>query len=154
MSRPAFSPEGVTFGVCLVALGVLWTLGNLGRVEMLPVLRTWWPLSFVLCALLVPSCQRDRAPSSDPIQIAKREAKAFAALVADGWAATAVDDVLRVAAGAARAADLNRAATAAGITLSRLIVAQDNLEEIFLEMTGRVDGELADGRAATNGKVA
>ena len=72
-----------------------------------------------------------------------------AALVAGGWAVTAVNDVLRVAAGAGRAADLNRAAAAAGVTLSRLIVAQDNLEEIFLEMTGRVDGELANGRAAT-----
>jgi ABC-2 type transport system ATP-binding protein len=77
-----------------------------------------------------------------------------AALVAGGWAVTAVDDVLRVAAAADRAADLNRAATAAGITLNRLIVAQDNLEEIFLEMTGRVDGELANGRVAVNGKVA
>jgi ABC-2 type transport system ATP-binding protein len=77
-----------------------------------------------------------------------------AALVGGGWAVTAVDDVLRVAAAADRAADLNRAATGAGVTLSRLIVAQDNLEEIFLEMTGRVDGELANGRAAVNGKVA
>ncbi len=77
-----------------------------------------------------------------------------AALVAGGWSVSAVDDVLRVAAGASRAADLNRAATTAGITLSRLVVAQDNLEEIFLEMTGRVDGELANGRAAANGKVA
>jgi ABC-2 type transport system ATP-binding protein len=77
-----------------------------------------------------------------------------AALVAGGWSVTAVDDVLRVAAAAARAADLNRAATAAGVTLSRLVVAQDNLEEIFLEMTGRVDGELANGRAAADGKVA
>jgi ABC-2 type transport system ATP-binding protein len=76
------------------------------------------------------------------------------ALVAGGWPVAAVDDVLRVAAGASRAADLNRAASAAGVTLSRLVVAQDNLEEIFLEMTGRVDGELANGRAATNGKVA
>jgi hypothetical protein len=76
------------------------------------------------------------------------------ALVGGGWMVAAVDDVLRVSAGADRAADLNRAATAAGITLSRLEVAQDNLEEIFLEMTGRVDGELASGRAATNGKVA
>jgi hypothetical protein len=65
-----------------------------------------------------------------------------------------MDDVLRVSASATRAADLNRAATAAGITLSRLDVAQDNLEEIFLEMTGRLDGELANDRAATNGKVA
>ena len=31
MNRPAFSPEGVTLGVCLVTLGVLWTLSNLGR---------------------------------------------------------------------------------------------------------------------------
>ena len=77
-----------------------------------------------------------------------------AELVAEGWSVTAVDDMLRVAADAARAADLNRAATAAGITLSRLVVAQDNLEEIFLEMTGRVDGELANDRATTNGKVA
>ena len=77
-----------------------------------------------------------------------------AALVAGGWSVTAVDDVLRVATGADRAADLNRAATAAGITLSRLVVAQDTLEEIFLEMTGRVDGELANGRAVTDGKVA
>jgi ABC-2 type transport system ATP-binding protein len=77
-----------------------------------------------------------------------------AALAAGGWSVTAVDDVLRVATGAGRAADLNRAATAAGITLSRLVVAQDTLEEIFLEMTGRVDGELANGRAVTDGKVA
>ena len=62
--------------------------------------------------------------------------------------------MLRVAADASRAADLNRAATAAGVTLRRLLVVQDNLEEIFLEMTGRVDGELANGRAATSGKVA
>ena len=31
MSRPAFSPEGVTFGACLVTLGVLGTLANLDR---------------------------------------------------------------------------------------------------------------------------
>jgi ABC-2 type transport system ATP-binding protein len=77
-----------------------------------------------------------------------------AALAAGGWAVSAVDDVLRVAAAADRAADLNRAAAGAGVTLSRLVVVQDNLEEIFLEMTGRVDGELANGRASVNGKVA
>jgi ABC-2 type transport system ATP-binding protein len=77
-----------------------------------------------------------------------------AGLLAEGWSVTAADDVLRIAASATRAADLNRAATAAGITLSRLVVVQDNLEEIFLEMTGRVDGELAEGRATSNGKVA
>jgi len=42
-------------------------------------------------ALLVASpamgCKRDPAPSSDPIQIAKRESAAFAKLVADGESA-------------------------------------------------------------------
>ncbi len=76
------------------------------------------------------------------------------ALLAHGWTVSAIDNVLRVAAAADRAADLNRAASAAGVTLSRLIVAQDNLEEIFLEMTGRVDGELASARPAATEKVA
>ena len=52
MSRPAFSPEGVTLGVCLTTLGILWTLSNLGRLELLPVLRTWWPLSLALWGVL------------------------------------------------------------------------------------------------------
>ncbi len=77
-----------------------------------------------------------------------------AALTEDGWAVAVVDDVLRVTASISRSADLNRAATAAGVTLRRLELAQDNLEEIFLEMTGRTDGELASGRAAANGTVA
>jgi len=52
MSRSGFSPEGVTFGVCLVALGVLGTLANLGKLELLPLLRTYWPLSLVLWGAL------------------------------------------------------------------------------------------------------
>ncbi len=52
MSRPVFSPEGLTLGASLVALGVLWTLSNLGRVELLGALRTWWPLSLVLWGVL------------------------------------------------------------------------------------------------------
>lgn len=41
------SPETLTLGLLLTALGVLWTLSNLGWVEMLPLLRKWWPLSLV-----------------------------------------------------------------------------------------------------------
>ncbi len=52
MSRAAFSPEGVTFGVCLVALGILGTLANLGRIELLDGLRTYWPLSLVRWGVL------------------------------------------------------------------------------------------------------
>lgn len=77
-----------------------------------------------------------------------------AALRAGDWAVAAIDGGLRIQAGADRAADLNRAAAAADITLSRLVVGQDDLERIFLDMTGREDGELAAGRAAVNGKVA
>jgi hypothetical protein len=52
MSRPAFSAEGLTLGACLIALGVLWTLANMGRLELLPTVRTWWPLSLVLWGVL------------------------------------------------------------------------------------------------------
>jgi len=48
MSRPAFSPEGATLGIGLIAIGLLWTLSNLGRVDLLHALRTWWPLLLVL----------------------------------------------------------------------------------------------------------
>lgn len=51
-SSSAFSPEGLTLGICLVAVGGAWTLANLGRIELLPTLRTWWPLSLVLWGVL------------------------------------------------------------------------------------------------------
>ncbi len=71
------------------------------------------------------------------------------ALRAAGWQVQPVDIGLR-ATGAGRAADVNRAAAAAGITLARLQEAQDSLEDLFLEMTGRTDGELAAGRTAAS----
>ena len=45
---PGFKVEGFVLGVCLLALGVIWTLANLGQLELLPTLRTWWPASLVL----------------------------------------------------------------------------------------------------------
>jgi hypothetical protein len=48
MSRRAFSPEGVTLGIGLIAIGLLWTLSNFGRVDLLLVLRTWWPMLLIL----------------------------------------------------------------------------------------------------------
>jgi ABC-2 type transport system ATP-binding protein len=74
------------------------------------------------------------------------------ALRAAGWQVQSIDNGLR-ANGAGRAADVNRAATAAGITLARLWEAQDSLEDLFLEMTGRTDGELATGRAAASSEA-
>ncbi len=52
-----------------------------------------------------------------------------------GWTVAGHSQVLQVAAGATRAADINRAVTASGLTLSRLVVVQDSLEDIFLAMT-------------------
>jgi hypothetical protein len=70
-------------------------------------ISTNWLLGTVLYTLLVMfpvmGCQRDRAPSPDPIQIAKRESAAYAALVADGERANACD-----AAVAAMQADFDR----------------------------------------------
>ena len=76
------------------------------------------------------------------------------ALTAAGWAVTKEGDLLRVVAEPTRAGELNRAAGAAGVTLSRLLVVHDSLEEIFLEMTGQTDGELTVRRAEPQGRVA
>jgi len=59
-------------------------------------------------------------------------------LAQGGWQVTSLEDGLRVVAPADGAAELNRAAADAGITLRRIIVAQDSLEELFLEMTAKV----------------
>jgi hypothetical protein len=48
----SFRPEGLVVGVILVAVGVLWTLSNLGRIDLLATLRTWWPLALVVWGLV------------------------------------------------------------------------------------------------------
>ena len=70
------------------------------------------------------------------------------ALTRTGWEVTAAGEGrLRVEAPADAAADVNRAAVAAGITLRSLTSSRDSLEAIFLEMTGTRDGELAAARS-------
>jgi ABC-2 type transport system ATP-binding protein len=73
------------------------------------------------------------------------------ALRAGGWEVALDADLVRVRAEADRAAELNRAAAAAGMTLAHLVVVQDSLEDVFLSLTGRSDGELAEDRAAAAG---
>ena len=48
----SLAPRGSRSAPVSWLLGVLWTLSNLGRLELLPVLRTWWPLSLVLWGVL------------------------------------------------------------------------------------------------------
>jgi hypothetical protein len=46
------SVEKVVLGLGLVALGVVWTLGNLGRLDALETLHRWWPLLLVVWGTL------------------------------------------------------------------------------------------------------
>ncbi len=39
-------------GVALVGVGALWTAANLGRLELLTTLRTYWPALLVIWGLL------------------------------------------------------------------------------------------------------
>lgn len=45
---PRFSVERFVLGVCLIALGTVWTLALLDLVDLLPTLRRWWPLTLVV----------------------------------------------------------------------------------------------------------
>lgn len=56
--------ESVVLGLCLIALGAAWLLANLGRIELLPTLRTWWPLSLVVWGVLELSASLARRASS------------------------------------------------------------------------------------------
>jgi uncharacterized membrane protein (DUF441 family) len=47
-----FRSEGLVLGLVLVTVGVLWTLSNLGRIDLLATLRTWWPLALVVWGLV------------------------------------------------------------------------------------------------------
>jgi hypothetical protein len=47
----AISPEGFTAGLALVAVGIIWTLANFGRVDLLETFRTYWPLMLVVWGL-------------------------------------------------------------------------------------------------------
>ncbi len=44
--------EGVVVGLALVSVGVLWTLANLGHLDLLRTLRNWWPSVLVVWGLL------------------------------------------------------------------------------------------------------
>ena len=69
------------------------------------------------------------------------------ALTGQGWDVEVVGDQVLVEAGTDDAAPLNRQSARAGFTLRSLVVRQDTLEEVFLGLTGRDDGELALARA-------
>jgi hypothetical protein len=48
----SYKPETLVLGVALIALGVVWTLANMGSVDLLSTLRRWWPATLVLWGAL------------------------------------------------------------------------------------------------------
>jgi hypothetical protein len=40
--------EGIVLGLALFGLGTVCLLANLGRVDLLHTLRTWWPLTLIV----------------------------------------------------------------------------------------------------------
>ena len=44
--------EGLVLGLGLLGLGTVCLLANLGRVDLLATLRTWWPLSLIVWGAL------------------------------------------------------------------------------------------------------
>lgn len=46
------SVEKLVLGLGLVGLGVVWTLGNMGRLDVIETLHRWWPLLLVVWGAL------------------------------------------------------------------------------------------------------
>jgi hypothetical protein len=44
--------EGVVLGLALLGLGIVCLLANLGKVDLLTTLRTWWPVTLVVWGAL------------------------------------------------------------------------------------------------------
>ena len=42
----------VVLGIALIVVGILWTLANIGTLDLLGTLRRWWPASLVLWGAL------------------------------------------------------------------------------------------------------
>ncbi|MCU0241481.1 MAG: DUF5668 domain-containing protein [Vicinamibacteria bacterium] len=51
MSRRV-SPEGLTLGVALIGVGILWTLSNLGKINLIDTLHTYWPILLIFWGLI------------------------------------------------------------------------------------------------------
>ena len=52
MSSPPLRVERIVIGLSLMAVGVAWVLSNLGRLDLLHTLRTWWPASLIVWGML------------------------------------------------------------------------------------------------------
>ena len=62
MAAP-FNVERLVLGFSLLALGVLWTLANLGHLDLLAILRRWWPIVLVFWGALELGLSLYRRPA-------------------------------------------------------------------------------------------
>ena len=69
------------------------------------------------------------------------------AVAARGWSYTTSGDEIMVDIAADQSAELDRAAHEAGLNLRVLTPRREDLEDVFLKMTGSTDAELATGRS-------
>lgn len=66
MARP-FRSEGLVLGLLLVAVGSVWMAANLGKLDLLTTLRTWWPASLVVWgAIELVAVAMERARGGSP----------------------------------------------------------------------------------------
>lgn len=71
----------------------------------------------------------------------------IAAVESKGWTHSTNGSQLAVDIPASQSAELDRVAHEAGLTLRMLTPRQDDLEDVFLKLTGTTDAELAAGRS-------
>ena len=70
--RPVPKVEGIVIGFSLMGVGVLWTLSNLGQLDLLPTLRAAWPSVLVFWGALelynwwAESTRRELPPPPSP----------------------------------------------------------------------------------------
>jgi LiaF transmembrane domain len=66
VARP-FRSEGLVLGLLLVAVGLVWMAANLGKLDLLSTLRTWWPASLVVWGVVeLVAFVVSRAGESEP----------------------------------------------------------------------------------------
>lgn len=50
--RSGLRVEAIVFGTCLIAVGIGWTLANMGRIDLLFTLRRYWPAVLIFWGVL------------------------------------------------------------------------------------------------------
>ena len=52
MTSQPLKVERIVIGLSLIAIGLAWVVANLGRLDLLATLRTWWPASLIVWGVL------------------------------------------------------------------------------------------------------